>query len=189
MSLLYIIDAYNTINHNAFSPIRKKINPVRNTRILGVENKISNGVKDPQRALLEFIENQRLGKKSKSKITVVFDGYPKVSVQKLDEADINIVFSKEETADTRIKRMVEASKNPKNIVVVSDDREIKFFIKSIGASSIGVEEFINPAPVRRGGVNPEEKPQREKEDLIKPELNFSQISKINQELKALWLKK
>ena len=59
-----------------------------------------------------------MGKKSKSKITVVFDGYPKVSVQKLDEADINIVFSKEETADTRIKRMVEASKNPKNIVVV-----------------------------------------------------------------------
>ncbi len=74
--------------------------------------------------------------------------------------------------------MVEASKNPKNIVVVSDDREIKFFVKSVGARSIGVEEFIHP----------EGKPQRKKEDLIKSELNFSQISKINQELKALWLK-
>ena len=170
MSLLYIIDAYNTINHITFSPIRKKINPAHACR---------GGIKDPQRALLEFIENQRLGKKSKSKITVVFDGYPKVSAQNLEETDINVVFSREETADARIKKMVEASKNPKNIVVVSDDREIKFFIKSIGASSIGVEEFINP----------EEKPQRKKEDLIKPELNFSQISKINQELKALWLKK
>ncbi len=159
MSLLYIIDAYNTINHIAFTPIRKKI-------------------KDPQRALLDFIKNRRLGRNSKSKITVVFDGYPKVSAQNLEETDIDVVFSKEETADARIKRLVEASKNPKNIVVVSDDREIKFFIKSIGASSIGVEEFINP----------EEKPQRKKEDLIKPELNFSQISKINQELKALWLK-
>ena len=178
MSLLYIIDAYNTINHNTFRAIRKKINPVRNTEAFKKENKISNGVKDPQRALLDFIKNRRLGRNSKSKITVVFDGYPKVAAQKLDETDIDVVFSKEETADARIKMMVEASKNPKNIVVVSDDREIKLFIKSIGASSIGVEEFINP----------EEKSQRKKEDLIKPELNYSQISKINQELKALWLK-
>ncbi len=160
MSLLYIIDAYNTINHITFTSIRKK-------------------TKDPQRALLEFLKNRRLGKKSKNKITVVFDGYPQVSAQNLEEANINVVFSREETADARIKRLVESSKSPKNIVVVSDDREIIFFIKSIGARSIGVEEFINP----------EEKVQRKKEDLIKPELNFSQISKINQELKALWLDK
>jgi len=160
MSLLYIIDAYNTIHHITFVPIRKKI-------------------KDPQRALLEFIKDRRLGKKSKSKITVVFDGYPQVSAQNLEETDINMVFSREETADARIKRMVETSKNPKNIVVVSDDREIIFFVKSIGSRSIGVEEFINP----------QVKPQRKKEDLIKPELNFSQINKINQELKALWLDK
>lgn len=120
-----------------------------------------------------------MGKKSNNQITVVFDGYPKISAQNLEETDINVVFSREETADARIKRMVETSKNPKNIVVVSDDREIIFFVKSIGSRSISVEEFINP----------EEKPQRKKEDLIKPELNYSQISKINQELKALWLKK
>ncbi len=159
MSLLYIIDAYNTINHIAFTPIRKKI-------------------RDPQRALPDFIKNRRLGRNSKSKITVVFDGYPKVAAQKLDETDIDVVFSKEETADARIKRLVQASKNPKNIVVISDDREIRFFVKSIGARAIGVEEFINP----------QVKPQRKREDLIKPELNYSQISKINQELKAIWLK-
>ena len=117
-------------------------------------------------------------KKSQNKFTVVFDGYPKVSAKNLEETDINVVFSREETADAWIKRMVETSKNPKNIVVVSDDREIIFFVKSIGASSIGIEEFINP----------QVKPQRKKEDLIKSELNFSQINKINQELKALWLK-
>jgi len=159
MPLQHIIDAYNIINHIQFGPIRKKI-------------------KDPQRALLEFLKNRRLGRNSKSKITVVFDGYPKVAAQKLDETDIDVVFSKEETADARIKRLVQASKNPKNIVVISDDREIRFFVKSIGARSIGVEEFINP----------QVKPQRKKEDLIKPELNYSQISKINQELKALWLR-
>jgi len=160
MPLQYVIDAYNTINHITFTPLRKRI-------------------KDSQRALLEFIKGRRWGKNSKNKITVVFDGYPKVSAQNLEETDINVVFSREETADARIKRMVEVSKNPKNIVVVSDDREIIFFVKSIGARSMGVEEFINP----------EEKPQRKKEDLIKPELNYTQINKINQELKALWLKK
>ena len=159
MPLQYVIDAYNTINHIQFSPIRKKI-------------------KDPQRALLEFIKNRRFGRNSQSKITVVFDGYPKVSAQNLAETDIDVIFSREETADARIKMMVEASKNPKNIVVVSDDREIIFFVKYVGCRSMGVEEFINP----------QVKPQRKKEDLIKPELNYSQISKINQELKALWLK-
>ncbi|MDP3731872.1 MAG: NYN domain-containing protein [Candidatus Omnitrophota bacterium] len=158
MPLQYVIDAYNIINHNTFTPIRKKI-------------------KDPQRALLEFIKNRIWGKNPKSKITVVFDGYPKVSAQNLEEAGIDVVFSREETADARIKMMVETSKNPKDIVVVSDDREIIFFIKSVGASAIGVEEFIIP----------EENPQRKKEDPIKPELNYSQISKINEELKALWV--
>lgn len=160
MPLQYVIDAYNTINHIQFSPLRKKI-------------------KDPQRALLEFIQNRRFWRNSQSKITVVFDGYPKVSGQNLAETDIDVIFSREEAADARIKRLVQTSKNPKNIVVVSDDREIIFFVKSIGCRSMGVEEFINP----------EGKPQRKKEELIKPELNYSQISKINQELKALWLKK
>src|SRR3989338_9373970 len=125
MPLQYVIDAYNTINHIQFSPIRKKI-------------------KAPLRALLEFIQNRRFGRNSQSEITVVFDGYPKVSAQNLAETDIDVIFSREETADARIKRMVEASKNPKTIVVVSDDREIIFFVKSVGCRSIGVEEFINP---------------------------------------------
>jgi predicted RNA-binding protein with PIN domain len=47
-----------------------------------------------------------LGKNSKNKITVVFDGYPQVSAQNLAETDINVVFSREETADARIKKMV-----------------------------------------------------------------------------------
>jgi len=159
MPLHYVIDAYNIINHIAFPLIHRKI-------------------KDPQRALLEFVKNQKPGRKSRNKVTLVFDGYPKVLEQSLEEEGIDVIFSREETADTRIKRMVETSKDPKNIAVVSDDREIQFFIKSVGARSIGVEEFINPLV----------KPQEAKEGLIKPELNYTQISRINQELKSLWLK-
>ncbi len=160
MSLLYIIDAYNIINHTRFSLARKKI-------------------RDPQKALLEFINIRILKKRSRNEIIVVFDGYPKVSAQKLDTAHIKVVFSQEKTADSRIKRMVEASKNPRNIVVVSDDREIKFFIKSMGARSIGVEEFIIPKAKLH---------HKEIEDLIKPELSYSQVHQINEELKTIWLK-
>lgn len=159
MPLQYIIDGYNITNHIAFIPIRKKIG-------------------GPQEALLEFLKQRRPGRKSKSKITVVFDGYPKVSGQKLGETDIDIIFSREETADVRIKRLAEASKNPGNIAVVSDDREVQFFSKSAGCRAIGVDEFINPP----------KKTQPKDEGLIKPELNYSQMSKINQELKSLWLK-
>ncbi len=160
MPLQYVIDAYNIINHSAFHPIRKKI-------------------RDHRKALLEFLKHRNSFRKSKSIITVVFDGYPDVSAEKPDDPRIDAVFSREETADAVIKRLVETSKNPRNISVVSDDREVQFFVKSSGAQVIGVEEFINPQP---------KKPQGKKDDLIKAELNYSQISMINRELKELWLK-
>lgn len=158
MSLLYIIDGYNITSHTKFSPLTKKIN-------------------DPRRALLEFIKTRKLCGSPRNKITVVFDGYPNLSRQKLDKEEINVIFSKEETADSRIKKMVETQVNPRNTVVVSDDKEIRFFVKAAGARSLGVEEFINP----------EVKRQRKEEDPIKTELTYGQIDKINQELKTRWL--
>ena len=71
--------------------------------------------------------------------------------------------------------MIERQPDPKNTVVVSDDKEIAVFVKSCGVRSMSVEEFIGPG-----------KPPI-KEDL-KPELNYSQIAEINEELRRIWLK-
>src|SRR3989338_5877343 len=126
MSLQYIIDGYNIINHPLFiQHASKKIN-------------------DSRIALLEFIRTNRLCASPKNKITVVFDGSG-LSGQISDKTDIGIIFSRRETADERIKRIVENIGNPKNIVVVSDDKEIKFFAQSCGARVLSVEEFINRA--------------------------------------------
>lgn len=95
-----------------------------------------------------------------------------------DEWGIESVFSADETADAVIKRMVEESKDPRNIAVVSDDREIRLFVSSYGARTVSVDEFINPVPGH----------QRNREEPAKKELNYSQISRINRELKELWLK-
>lgn len=130
---------------------------------------------------MEFIRRERLGGSPKNKITVVFDGYSDIDDLSAIKArfDIEVTFTKKETADERIRKMTEDAGNPKNIVVVSDDREIKFFVKSAGARSIGVEEFIN---------SKENLKKQQGKDSLKPELTYSQIHKINQELKKIWLK-
>jgi len=75
--------------------------------------------------------------------------------------------------------MVEESADRKNIVVVSDDKEIKFMAKTMGARHMGIEDFIAPKSrsQRRGNG-----------EALKVELSYIQMHKINQELRKLWLK-
>ncbi len=87
-----------------------------------------------------------------------------------------VLFSRKISADDKIKRIVEESSDRKNIIVVSDDGQLKFVIKSLGARSMGIEEFIKT----------KEKPGALREDIIKPELSYSAVHKINQELKKIW---
>lgn len=159
MSLLYVIDAYNIIRHTRFTHRTKNIH-------------------EPPRALSEFIIINRLTGSRKNKIILVFDGYPDASRQKEEEGGIEIIFSQDNTADAKIKQLVENAANPKNIVVVSDDKEIRFFVRSCGAACLGVEEFI-------GSKN---KLKQKREEQIKSELSYTQIGRINNELKGIWLK-
>lgn len=161
MSLQYIIDGYNLINHPLFAHTHRR-------------------VKNPQKALSEFIKIKRLCGSPKNKITLVFDGYSDTAREsKQNDSKINIIFSKKETADEKIKKIVEASSNPKNIAVVSDDKEIMLFVKAMGAHCINVEKFINPK---------KNLADFQKDDSYKPELTYSQVQKINQELRKIWLK-
>jgi predicted RNA-binding protein with PIN domain len=168
MPLQYIIDGYNIINHPSFSNLHKKI-------------------KDSRFALLEFIKHKRLCGSSKNSITVVFDGYPKYTAEKTDTAGINVIFSRQDSADERIKRMVENSGDFKNIVVVSDDKEIRFFVKSVGAKAKGVEEFVNPANLAQARIKRKGR-LKDEGDIVGLELTFSQRHKINEELRKIWLK-
>lgn len=127
---------------------------------------------------MELIKAKKLCGSPNNKITVVFDGYAGSSGQELNGSDIRVVFSCKESADSRIKKMVEVHSNPKNVVVVSDDKEIKFFIRALGARPISVEEFICP----------KDKSQARQKDLLKTELTYTQMDAINQELKKIWLK-
>lgn len=161
MPLQYIIDGYNAINHPLFARRDKKIS------------------KNPRKALVEFIIINRLCGSPKNQITVVFDGYSSDETElKQSHNNITIIFSQEESADDKIKKIAENSETAKNIIVVSDDNEIRFFVKSLGIRCIGINEFI--------GRDKKNKVKAES-DSLKPELNYSQVHKINQELRKIWL--
>ncbi|MCM8796065.1 MAG: NYN domain-containing protein [Candidatus Omnitrophica bacterium] len=160
MSLHFIIDGYNIIHHAAYISQRPK------------------RAKEERFALLEFIRINKLCGSTRNKILIVFDGYPDPSILNRISKDMEVVFSKNEKADSKIKQFIERSVNPKNVVVVSDDKEIGFFAKSYACRWVKVEEFIQRKI----------KPINKKAEPLKPELSFSQINKINQELKELWLR-
>jgi predicted RNA-binding protein with PIN domain len=163
MSLQYIIDGYNVINHSTFARLCDK------------------KIRDQRAALINLIRAHKLTGSLKNKVTIVFDGYPHpLDAPGLRENDekIGVIFSRGESADERIKSIVETCPNPKTAIVVSDDKQIRLVVKYLGAAALGVDEFISC----------EKKRKTNKEDELKTELNYTQMQRINEELSRLWLK-
>lgn len=159
MSLQYIIDGYNLINYPRLAAAGRKTNSDR-------------------ASLLNFIKTYRLTGSSKNKVTIVFDGYPDAGDSQID-SDIATIYSRKISADDKIRKLLEESGNKKNIVVVSNDREIQDFVKMYGATAMGIEEFIG-SDKRRS--------QKAGEDVSEPKLTYTQMQKVNDEFRKLWLK-
>jgi len=160
MSLQYIIDAYNIINHPQFSPSSK-----------------GSGV---QASLVEFIRTNRLTGSRKNKVIIVFDGYPKSGQDIPEEPGILCLFSRMIEADEEIKKLVEESAQPRNIVVVSDDRQVQLASRLLAAQTCGVKEFIC-------GKKNKRMPGPSSEEVDDNKISYSKMQKINAELKKRWL--
>ena len=117
-------------------------------------------------------------------MTVVFDGYAvlKLDWNALRREGIKIVFSDDESADDRIVRMVEETAHPKEILVVTSDRELSSRIRKVGAKTALVKTFMYGKTGKRAEtiVAPIEE---------KKQLDSEQARKITQELERIWLKK
>ena len=160
MSLQFIIDGCNITHHQKFL----ESSPKRYS--------------DSRVNLIEFIRQKRLCGSENNKIWVVFDGYVDSALENLNESNLKIIFSCDQSADERIRRILELSDNAKNVVVVSDDKEIIFFAKGYRARAVSVEEFIGS----------KDGPQRVNQDSGESKIGFSAMHKINEELRKLWLK-
>ncbi len=161
MSLQYIIDAYNIINHPQFRALAKQSSSV-------------------QHSLDDFIRLNRLTGSAKNRAALVFDGYPALGQEIPAGEGLIWIYSRKIDADEKIKKLVEESGNPREIIVVSDDRQVQLAARLLHARVSGVKEFIcgkkSNKPVVAIGL-----------DSLDSKLTYSQIQKINAELKERWL--
>ncbi len=160
MSLHYIIDGYNVIKQVRFL----------------MDKKLRGG----RDGLLKLIERYRLQGSIRNEVSVVFDGKADVISPQI-QTSLQVIFSKNETADEKIKRQVERSSNPRRIVVVSDDKQLTFYCRSLGAKIKSVKEFLNRALSAKGV-------RRDMTEDHKPELNSDIAIEITEYLKSVWLK-
>ncbi len=91
-------------------------------------------------------------------IAVIFDGKAEVDDSyRRENLDIRVVYTKDESADDYIKSTIEKSKNPKTIVVATDDRELKDFAKMYDCQLISSQDLINKiSPLKKTTFKPVE---------------------------------
>jgi len=160
MSLQYIIDAYNLTNHPDFKPASKSASNIAQT-------------------LLNFIKINKLSGSKNNRVALVFDGYPQNLETIPQEEGFTCVFSYDKEADEIIKKIVEESRIPKNIIVVSDDKEVQLISRFLHAQVCSVVNFICS---KKKSISIDKSAQ---EDDAK--LTYSKMHKINEELKKKWL--
>jgi len=121
-----------------------------------------------------------------NRVTVVFDGSSEhfgampAGRQGSWAGTAQVIFSRDESADECIKAMVEKSDTRPNVVVVSDDKGITLYVRSLGARIMGVKEFA--ADLFDAPSGPSPKKGRGKY------ISLAKAQKINEELKKIWLK-
>ena len=161
MSLQYIIDAYNLINHPEFKPVAK---PALNI----------------QHALADFIRLNGLTGSKNNNLVLVFDGYPPPAEDIPRQNGLLCLFSRRQEADELIKKIVQDSSAPKNIIVVSDDKEVRLTSRFFHAQICNVKEFICGKKSSRSSTS-----AKIAADDFK--LSYAKMQKINAELRKKWL--
>jgi predicted RNA-binding protein with PIN domain len=140
-------------------------------------------LEDGRQSLISFIEHQRPQGSERNQVTVVFDGKP--GMYGLPVAtETSIIFTEYESADDKIKAIVEDAANKKEIVVVTDDKDLYLYVRKLGAKVMSNAEFVAKGGDRRA---PKGKPSKasEKTKVISSTFEHS----INQEFEKIWIDK
>ncbi|HAJ56752.1 MAG TPA: hypothetical protein DCL35_03155 [Candidatus Omnitrophica bacterium] len=165
MSLLYLVDGYNALIGGGFSK--------------------NSDMKNDRAAFLDLIELNRPHGSVRNRLVVVFDGSPGV-FGGVQNHSFEVVFTSGQTADDRIKEIVEASGRPKDIVVVTDDKGISSFVRPYGVKVLSVSGFLQKK--RGGGRSKRQGAAAEKTDAG-AYINIVERQAITKELEGIWLKK
>lgn len=158
MSLHYIIDGYNVIKQTAEFTGRS--------------------LKYGRDELVKYLIFYRPQGSLNNKVTIVFDGRSDVYWPETRDGKNNIetVFSHDETADDKIKKIVRRAEQQSNIIVVTNDNGLRNVVRQLGGKVVYVNGFMKKKRVKNEIVG-----LRKKTALSTHE----QIS-ITEELKKIW---
>jgi len=164
MSLHYLLDGYNISNQ---LPVKALDN-----------------LEDQRRNLVRLIENTRPQGSLRNKVTVIFDGvsgYENTQISPI----INVVFSRDESADNKIKRMVEKATQKSQMIVVTNDRDIQYSVRANGAKTMDVKTFLDQGKKKVVSRNKKPGPKEDRGKNIPKSVEF----KITDEMKDIWINK
>lgn len=156
--LLYIIDGFN---------LAHKISSVRTSE-------------SPQFELIQYIKKNKLSGSVRNSVVIIYDGMPPVNFTK--EREFEVIYSQGKSADDLIKQRIDKIKNYtkypiSEVIVVSDDREIRDHAIKNGAVSLRTMDFLK--------IKKENKKEDKKEDK---EISYPLQKEITDELRKIWLK-
>ena len=167
MSLHFLLDGYNII---------KQVQPLKKIRIL----------KEARSKLFSMASASHFNRAENNRITLVFDGREDLNLCSMSSAGkIRIIFSRGESADEVIKRLLQDSSRPGNITVVSDDKPLIYFIKSCGGKGMPVADFFKEFSenTKSGSSN---KLKKKNSLTPKAKLSYQEQESINRELRKIW---
>jgi len=165
MSLFYIVDGYNVIKRSTF--FDKKT------------------LRESRDSFFSFIESTRPQGSLKNRLVVVFDGSSEVFGFKEDHC-FEVIFTRGQSADEMIKAMVSDSGHPKNIIVVTDDKELALSVRRQGAKIMSTTEFLKKKIQHSLSLRT---PACRKDADARFELNIVERERITEEVRRIWLAK
>ncbi len=166
MSLHYLIDGYNCVKSTA------------------IFDQCS--LAESRQALIKWLMVSRPQGSVNNHVTVVFDGRSDVYGEQ-STGEIRVIFTQDTSADDCIREMVEDHPRPKDVVVVSNDKDITIYTRNLGASIVSIEQFTrtlrNIKKVKSQSTN-----KHQQTSITTKYISHTQADAINKELRKLWMK-
>lgn len=165
MALNYILDGYNIV---------KNLSGLAELKL-----------EDGRNGLVQLINRYRPQGSLRNTVTIVFDGQSGWGWGCADghqQSGMRVIFSSQQSADAKIKELIDRAGAPKSCVVVTNDREIQYYVRAAGAQVLAVEDFA-------GRLKPE--CERVRTVAAHEEKQISKVVelKITDELSGIWLKR
>ncbi len=129
-------------------------------------------LRDQRERLLRYIEEKHPQGAGRHRVTVVFDGQADVTSPPWT-GPTQVLFSSGQDADHVLKDRVDHLPNPREAVVVTNDRGIQRWVRGVGARVMSCEEFAGAGAART---------RRRRAEALDPE----SARQINDEFRDIW---